>query len=256
MTGKRPRWNERDRTALTWIANQYAIRLDHLQVLLSRLSHRPVKLSAVRSVVTRWRNAGWVNSQRMRANERGWVSLTASALHALDLPYSSLDVDRCSLVTLKVWAAINEVRLHYEDEQMCWVSQRQLLAERRKTRVLPDAELTLADGRCIAIKVEHGYQESEVQSKWAMEFLRKPYSEVWYIAFLPEVRRQMRVVCARMLSLEEARRIVVKDDEVLREPMKPQVERVGRRRVRSRRRVMRMRLAQGEPAVIESMVEA
>jgi hypothetical protein len=38
-------WTERDTTALTWIANQDAIRLEHLQVLLSRLSHRPVRLS-------------------------------------------------------------------------------------------------------------------------------------------------------------------------------------------------------------------
>ena len=90
-------WTERDITALTWIANQYAIRLDHLQVLLSCLSHRPVRLSTVRWVVTRWRNAGWVNSQWMRANERVWVSLTASALHTLDLPYRSIGVDRCSL---------------------------------------------------------------------------------------------------------------------------------------------------------------
>ena len=129
---------------------------------------------------------------------------------------------------------------------MRWVSQRQLLSEVKRTRVLPDAELTFRDGRRIAIKVEYCHQEPEVQSKWAMEFLRRSYSEIWYIAALPEVRRQMQA----MLSLEEARRIVVKDDEVLREPMKP---RVGRRRVRSRRR---MRLAQGEPAGIESSVEA
>jgi hypothetical protein len=109
----------------------------------------------------------------MRANERVWVSLTASALHTLDLPYRSIDVDRCSLGTLKAWAAINEVRLHYEDEQMRWVSQRQLQALVKRTRVLPDAELTFQDGRRIAIKVEYCHQEPEVQSKWAMEFLRR-----------------------------------------------------------------------------------
>ena len=96
-------WTPRDIAALTQdAAHQYAMRLDQVQTLLSRLGNRPVRLSTTRALVTRWRNAGWVNSQRTCAHERVWVWPTQSAL---DLPYCYADVDRCSLGTLKMWAA-------------------------------------------------------------------------------------------------------------------------------------------------------
>lgn len=251
-------WTERDIAALTWIAHQYAIRLDHLQILLGRLGDQGSYPGTARTLVSRWRNAGWVHVQRMCINERVWISVTSSALHALDLPYRAVDVDQCSLGTLKAWAAINEVRLCYENEQMQWRSQRQLLAEMRKTRVLPDAEVQRQDGLPIAIKVVPGQQTMEEQEKWVLEFLRKPYSEIWYVAALSSVRRQMRAVCAGLLDWQEvteedARRMVVKgfdfveDDEVLPEPTSASKERARPRRIRSRRMN-----ARGEPQVINT----
>jgi hypothetical protein len=38
---EKPLWSERDKAALTWMAQQYAIRMDHLHVLLEQLSNRP-----------------------------------------------------------------------------------------------------------------------------------------------------------------------------------------------------------------------
>ena len=55
----------RDHFALTWISHHYAIRLDHLQVLLGQQKGRELSIGTVRNLASRWEKAGWVELMRI-----------------------------------------------------------------------------------------------------------------------------------------------------------------------------------------------
>ena len=249
---RRQRWDagrvsftERDMFALTWIGQQYAIRLDHLQRLLGRYagSMWPLTVGATRKLVARWHNAGWVEMERLRGTDPLWVWPTRWCLRNMSLPYAYRNM-RQSLDDLKHLYAINEVRLSYCDEvRLRWVSERQLLQEvvRVSGKDLlhrPDAERYWTDGTVTAIeaelsqkrpshlsenlmelvrgegylrlKTEHGAASAQVMSRG----MKSKYTDIWY--FGPqEVRRQVRRERARLLERgalneEEAERIFVK----------------------------------------------
>jgi hypothetical protein len=249
---RRQRWDaglvsftERDIAVLTWIGQQYAIRLDHLQQLLGRYagSLEPLSVGATRKVVRRWHNAGWVEMQRLRGADPLWVWPTRLALRSVGLPYASRNMEQ-SLDDLKHLYAINEVRLSYCDEvRIRWVSERSLLQEvvRVSGKDLlhrPDAERYWTDGTVTAIEVELSLKKPTDLSENLMELVRgeeylrlktehgaasaqvmsrgmkSTYTDIWYFG-PPEVRRQVRRERARLLergalSEEEAERIFVK----------------------------------------------
>ncbi len=156
-------WTQRDLAALTWIAEKSAIRLDHLQVLLGHLAGQVVSPGTTRRLVARWRDAGWVEAQRIRACEPIWIWPMCAVYRPPDLPYSFLDLEqKSSLVDLESMAAMNEIRRHLCTREAIWTSQRKLLQEVRRGRILPnlpDAEMHRADGKLIAIKGERGQDE-------------------------------------------------------------------------------------------------
>jgi len=61
-----PRLTSRDELALTWIGQQYAMRLDQIQELLGQLAGHgaahedAISESATLNVIARWKQAGWV----------------------------------------------------------------------------------------------------------------------------------------------------------------------------------------------------
>ena len=88
--------NDRDIILLTCIAEQYAMRFDHVAVLASALpgpgaNPEGISESAVRQVVDRWRRAGWIGYQQMLAGEPPWIWLTRASNQSL-APYSR---DQC-----------------------------------------------------------------------------------------------------------------------------------------------------------------
>jgi len=155
----------RDRIVLPWIAQQYAARLDQVQVLLSRMpgkGGRPVSptgltLSAVLQVVARWVELGLVEYERGDADEPGWVHLTALGLRRLGLPYAPLTPAPGSHQHL---FHINRVRLDLERRHPTyqWISERTLRAAlpRRAEGVtvphLPDAQVWTP--KPVAVEVE------------------------------------------------------------------------------------------------------
>ena len=78
---------------LTWIAQQYAARLDQVRALLNRapgrggkaLSPGGLTLSAVLQVVGRWVDLGLVSYERVYQREPGWIYLTALGLRRNEL---------------------------------------------------------------------------------------------------------------------------------------------------------------------------
>lgn len=229
-------WTPRDEVALTWIGQQYGIRLDHLQWLLGCYPGRGathtylISESAARDVVNRWQRAGWVKVERIRAREPFWVWLTRLGLRKVGLPYTYRDLAQSSLDDLKHLYAINEIRLMlvYEDEGMQWISERQLLhgVIRNKGQELlhrPDGEIYWADGEIFAVEVELSLKKPFELAENVMELLRgkeylrwkadfgwrtargtskgdqSQYTNIWYFAPL-KVRRLVRRERARLVS--------------------------------------------------------
>ena len=80
----------RDKYCLGWIADQYGVRLDQIQRLLSRWPMGTIKdkskgLAAptVKDQIERWRRAGWIEYQRVLVDHPGWVWIARKGLQAL-----------------------------------------------------------------------------------------------------------------------------------------------------------------------------
>src|SRR5260370_23980200 len=89
-----PRLTERNHKALSWIGQQYAVRLDQLQIVLARLGEpgqyatKPKekgRLTRKRTMdlVRRWERLGLVNSGRFLHGDPAWVWLSVEGLHAV-----------------------------------------------------------------------------------------------------------------------------------------------------------------------------
>lgn len=229
-------WTPRDEFALTWIGQQYGIRLDHLQWLLGTYPGRGAAHSnwisegAARDVVTRWQRAKLVKVERIRAREPYWVWPTRLGLRKVGLTYTYRDLAQSSLDDLKHLYAINEIRLQMVDDEdgTQWISERQLLqgVTRDKGQELlhrPDAEIYWTDGEITAVEAELSLKKPFELAENVMELLRgeeylrwkadfgwktaralstgdqSQYTEIWYFA-PPAVRRQVRRERARLVT--------------------------------------------------------
>ncbi len=172
---KRPRKERRDKgtklikprdlVVLLWLAQQYAARLDHVQVLLSRMPGRGGKqvspsgltLSAVLQIIDRWVTLGLVEYRRIYDGEPGWVWVTPSCLKLLHLPFARHTPAESTLLHLH---HINRVRLELERRHpgYQWVSERMLRATQPRREEgslvphLPDAQVHAP--KAIALEVE------------------------------------------------------------------------------------------------------
>jgi hypothetical protein len=246
-------WTERDVEALTWIAEQYAVHLDHLQVLLGSLSNRPVTKSTVSGLLRRWKQAGWVETQRIRAT--AWVWPTRETVEGLGLPYGYKDIRESETHELNEIAAINEVRLKLDNDAVIWVCKRDLLRIQESGRVLPDAEMHGLDGPNVAIKVgfpaHADLAKQLIILREAEDSYGDPYSAIWCYATDSSALEQIRERCAPDVQItvdEEACRIVIKGQDL------PEIPRVGHRRSRSRRMSTRETQEDGELTTIKSAV--
>ncbi len=240
----RIKFNDRDEFALTWIGQQYAIRLDQLQWLLGQMpgegAQQPdwITETAARNVVTRWMKAGWVEAEQLRAHEPLWIWPTRKGLRKVNLPYNYRDIGQSGMDDLKHLYAINEIRLaHHEQSNTSWVSERQLLqgVQRTKGRDLlhrPDAVAVFPNGGVIAIEAELSTKIAQDLAENLMELVRgeeylqmrneygarrarqmshgvrSQLTEIWYFG-PPRVRKQVqreraRLVQRRDLTVDEA----------------------------------------------------
>lgn len=153
----------RDLRVLQWIAEQEAVRIDHLAVLLGRESKRKnsaLKISGVNTVVYRWIEQGWVSKFNpfMGVENPPFVYLTSKGLADLGIDFRPTEP---SIRHLEHLHQVNRVRLFLESRRelrdMQWKSERVIRSEKalgkRRQEHVPDAEI-LTDGKVIAIEVE------------------------------------------------------------------------------------------------------
>ena len=153
-------FNQRDIAALKWIGEQQAVRFDHLQHLLGRMSPRTPRVPGVLSirtvpqVVERWQLDGLVVVRQYSFGEPHWVWLTSRGLQQMGLPYGYREP---SLSKRNHYHAVNGVRLTLEarrQDNFEWISERALAREQGQQIAhgeqaaathIPDAEGLLYD---------------------------------------------------------------------------------------------------------------
>jgi len=160
------RWSPRDESCLTWIADQYAARLDQIQQLLSRDPGGQLKderkglaATTVMDQVNRWTRAGWIEYERVLVNQPGWAWITKQGLQALDLDgcYRARPPSHTRFAHI---FAVNQLRLDVERfPEYSWKSERQYRAELsiakgESSGPIPDAVVTSEKIGDIAIEVE------------------------------------------------------------------------------------------------------
>ncbi len=156
----------RDELVLTWIGQQYAMRLDHIQELFGQCSgsgatqQNRISESATRNVIARWKKARWVQARRIDAQEPLWVWLTKEGLRRAGLTYQYQSLDALSKHDRDHLYAITAIRLALDNgtEGIEWTSERTLLQGVKRVAGYqrihrPDAVFAYGD-TLIAIEVE------------------------------------------------------------------------------------------------------
>jgi hypothetical protein len=141
-----PVLRRRDLDLLCWVAEQYAARVDQLEVLLD------CGPRTVQRTLARLREEGMLTTRRMLVGEPGWALPTATGLRACG---SSFGVWQPRLGLLVHVAAVNDVRLYVQGRSPLaeWVCERTLARERAAGEHLPDG-VVLVDGQRVAVEVE------------------------------------------------------------------------------------------------------
>lgn len=177
---------ERDFYILTWIADQYAMRFDHVRQLLSDHAEGQTKaellaIPTVQGKISKWVKAGWAKYRRFWASGPGWVWVTKEGLSEIrQLDYRAVPP---SVTRLAHIYAVNEVR--FKTNWNTWTSERGLRSDREEgdTAPIPDALLTGKDGSEFAVEVEISVKKpADLQQK--MERLLPYYDNIWF--FVPD----------------------------------------------------------------------
>jgi hypothetical protein len=190
-----PRLTERDRKALAWIGQQYAARLDQLQVLLARLgesddyARKPKEegiLTEKRTMylVKRWEQLGLACSGWFLHGDPPWIWLSMEGLRAVRHEIGELRRFEPTPGGLSHLFFCNRARLFVEERKPdgIWQSERQLRAGHKPEQVqshLPDGLLILPNGHVVAVEIElsvKGYARLEK----ILRALASQYQTVWY----------------------------------------------------------------------------
>ena len=142
-----PRLTERDHQALAWIGQQYAVRLDQLQILLARLGEpgdytsKPKekgRLTRKRTMdlVRRWEQLGLVSYGRFLHGDPAWVWLSMEGLRTVRQQIGELSRFEPTPAGLSHLLFCNQARLLVEERHPdgVWQSERQLRAGRKLER--------------------------------------------------------------------------------------------------------------------------
>lgn len=197
---KGPRITDRDMDALQWIAEQYAICMDHLQVLLARLRvpeedqgpdlKQEGTLTEKRAlkIVRRWEQLGLVERQHILYNQPQWVYLTNQGLKLVQDQTGELRPYTPQPARLNHFYWVNYARLYIEHKRpgITWTSERELRASQGKTEQgkkqphTPDALVILENGNHIAIEIELSSKSYSRLDKILTEMASSNYHTIWY----------------------------------------------------------------------------
>jgi hypothetical protein len=214
----------RDLICLTWIAMQYAIRLDQLQRLLFRFTPEPdryklkpgsdrLSLDRTYEMIAKWLSWGYIEKGGILHGDKLWIWVSREGMRSCQLPFSYSGKPAPSRVPHLFY--INQIRLYIEAKRPddLWTSERQIRREAGAAAKgedlphLPDAILTsAAKGKITALEIERS-SKTEDELLDDLRELAVTYKSVWYFAssatmrevdarladFAPEMRKPFRV---------------------------------------------------------------
>jgi len=213
----------RDLICLTWIAMQYAIRLDQLQRLLFRFTPEQdryklkpgadrLSLDRTYEIISKWLGLGYIEKGGILHRDKLWIWVSREGLRICQLPFSYSG--KPSSVRLPHLFYINQVRLYIEEKRPddLWTSERQIRRDAGAPTKgedlphLPDAILTATNGKVTALEIERS-SKTEDELLDDLRELAVSYKSVWYFAssatrrqvearledFTPEMRKPFRI---------------------------------------------------------------
>lgn len=169
----------RDVSAMRWVAEQFAVRVDQLPKVLAE-GEAEVSRRTSRGVLERWTSADFVTRQKVFAGEPAWVWLTRHGSNACGGCFK-LWAPKFGNLSHIYW--VNEIRLRtaIKHPDVVWVCERSIRKEQARGLHVPDAELVPADGRRVAVEVELT-QKSAVRATAIARELASRYATVWFFA--------------------------------------------------------------------------
>ena len=181
------RLNHRDLEMLGWLAEQYAVRLDCLELLLGRTAFQPtrvqgqVQTSTARRVVQRWLNAELVGCRKLFFGQPSWLWLTGQGLRHFDLAFQRWTPKVGQLQHLH---DVNCVRLRIEAEYRKSVRWRCERVLRRQYRQhvgwhIPDGEVCTVSGATVGVEVELTPKSRPRVAK-IVQRLARQYDQIWF----------------------------------------------------------------------------
>jgi hypothetical protein len=179
--GSRETLRRRDLEVLAWLGEQYAARVDQLEILLG------CGPRTVQRVLARLHANGLIQSRRLLVGEPAWVLPTRAGLRACG---SSFGVWQPRIGLLSHVAAVNDVRLHIQGRspESEWVPERVLARDRQAGEHLPDAVVQI-DARRVAIEVELTVKSQRRISAILEELTRRFDATVYFCS--PAPHRQL-----------------------------------------------------------------
>lgn len=223
------RLTERDLLALKWVGEQYALRLDQLQILLGRYSsksnHPGVTVDSTTAWYSarKWMDLGLAQAEKFLTKTPTWIWLTPSGLRAVGLSFAPYTP---SVEALEHIYWCGQARLYISKRRPTdhWRSERYLrqqlggVGRGRGPRIgrIPDAALEKANGECIAIEIELSGKNRLRLAQLLCETVSK-YATAWYFV-TPRARVALEAAFALVEDVSVVRRIVLYDLSKLQEP--------------------------------------
>jgi hypothetical protein len=194
------------------VGDQYACRLDHLQVILGRLrSGHPISASSARAVLERWEAQGLAARRSMLQGQAPWVWLTPRGLSTARLPYAPWSPSP-TVATLWRAEAVNPVRLFLEGRLAgVWRSERALRLGQPQLAQVPAGELVDPGGSLIAVEVE-AEPRSPVARAAMMRTLAGQSDAVWWFASAPAWAGVHQTYCRLPIEYQALVRIYALED--------------------------------------------
>jgi hypothetical protein len=189
----------RDVSAMSWIAEQFAVRVDQLPRILGE-GNSEVSRRTCRGVLERWTSATFVTRQKVFAGEPAWVWLTRHGSNACGGSFK-LWVPKFGNLSHVYW--VNEIRLRtaLNHPDVTWVCERSIRKEQARGLHVPDAEVVPHDGRRVAVEVELTQKSATRASAIARE-LASRYSTIWFFT-TDRVQRAVSRTISELLPNEQ-----------------------------------------------------
>jgi hypothetical protein len=180
------RLTQRDIYTIWLMGEQYALRFDQLQRILGAQAGAETKENdllsdaATRHAVTRWKQAGLVESRKILVDSPSWVWPTNAGLRQVGLEQWKRYEPSATMLHHLYWTTQARTYLQGRYPAATWTAERYLRANRTdESSHTPDGEITL-NSETIPIEVELTAKSAARLRRILDDLLSEYRGQVWY----------------------------------------------------------------------------